>query len=92
MYSISYCYNPNTTYPYSVYKQPNPNIHNFYSVYEKRNYSFPYKFGFDGIIRIRYTPSSLSLTDQSHFLSKHFGCWLLLCASLSVATSLWTLF
>ena len=41
MYSVSYRYNPITTNPYSVHKQPNLNIHNFYSVYKKRNYSFP---------------------------------------------------
>ena len=55
---------PNTTNPYSVYKQPNPNIHNFYSVYKKRNYSFPYKFGFVRIIRIRYTPRLGGLSRQ----------------------------
>ena len=46
MYSVSYRYNPNTSNPYSVYKQPDPIIHIFYSVYKKRNYLFPYKFGF----------------------------------------------
>ena len=47
----------NTTITFSVYKQPNPNIHHFYSVYMKRNYSAPYKFRFDWIIRNRFTPS-----------------------------------
>ena len=64
MYSVSYRYNPNTSNPYSIYKQPNPNIHIFYSVYKKRSYSFPYKFGFGRIIRILYTPRS-------------WGAWLL---------------
>ena len=53
MYSVSYRYNPNTTNPYSACKQPNLNIHNFYLVYKTRNYSFPFKFGFFQIIRIR---------------------------------------
>ena len=56
MYMFSFRYNPNTTNPHSVYKQPNPNIQNFYSVYKKRNYLFPYKLGLGRIIRIRYTP------------------------------------
>ena len=57
MYLAFYRYNPNTSNPYLVYEQPNPNIHIFYSVYKKRKYSFPYKFGFGQIIRIRYIPS-----------------------------------
>ena len=60
MYLVSYRYNQNTTNPYSVYKQPNPDIYQFYSVYKKGNYSFPYKFGFVQIIRIRYTPRKIT--------------------------------
>ena len=65
MYSVSYGYKPNTTNPYPVYKQPNSNIHSFYSVYKKRNYSFPYKFGFGQIIRIWYTP----IADTAHHIT-----------------------
>ena len=73
MYSVSYRYNPNTSNPYSVYKQPNPNSHICYSVYEKRNYSFPYEFGFDQIIWIRYTPTSCNYMVHSVML-KVKGC------------------
>ena len=59
MYLVSYRYDPNTTHPYSIFKQPNQNIQNFYSVYKKRNYSFDYKFGFGRIIQIWYTPSMI---------------------------------
>ena len=60
MYSVSFRCNRNTTKPYSVYKQPNPNSHNFYSLYKERNYSYRYKFGFSQIIRIWYTPITLT--------------------------------
>ena len=82
MYSVSYRYNPNTSNPYSVYKQPNPNIHIFYSVHKKRNYSFPYKFGFGRIIRIRYIPILL-IIRSCHVPYSHLGhkdIWLILWA------------
>ena len=60
-YSVYKKTNPNIANPYSAYKKTNPNSFISYSVYKKRNYSVPYIFGFGQIIRIRLTPTLLTV-------------------------------